>query len=263
MNNQQNQNTKGKNDGIARINLPQRKEFRDVLHSDIKLLSAVSVDISDLFALIFKDFMGCVLTASANSSTGFDLQLHFAVNANKTCKSDWSAFELYDFSNPAQNGISMEAVNQVNKMNNVRNIYHITKEGKEILAKYIPGFKPETANKDKRWDELIHEYDDRDNYGNPYKAVYIEGFDVNLIIREMYGPKINGKPVQYNITPIRTLQGEENNTNNIFPGIRQYVDWIVKVEYINLENIEKVSRETNCMPINNGIPGLVKPSFMK
>lgn len=260
-NNKNNQQKKEDNVFRFEVREDQCQEFRDLFEGDLRLLSYLSGVVSNYFYHIYNDLDGCVITCNPSFASGFEVRLYFSYKKEGYGgKSPFRAFDLVDNSKPEKTKtIDMIRFIHSSRMN--RKLYNMTKEGKEGLAKFIPGFTPETAmSKSTDWSKVVHEQSSVNNLGQVSTCVYVTGLDLNLIIRDIYGKTENGEPVQYDVMPIRPHNGNIDAVTGA-PIDNAASDWLVMIRRINSSDLDKVCKELGMKPIANGIPGLVRPTM--
>lgn len=233
--------------GTFRINVEKGQEFRPIITTDTRKLSTISEYISNLFGTIYKDFVGC--TAMVGQQNKVNISLYFGINENKTGKV--RAFDLNQSKAPDKND-AYQLLRFIQNVNTPKQVFEMTSEGKEGLAKYIPGMNPETAAK-ANWSGFIKEIPTQDQFGKNTTLVSVSGLDIEKILVDVFRKADEGT-YQYELvptTPLATIPqlGIGNKT----------VDWIVEIRRLGLQNLTDACSECgiNLSP-SSGISGLVK-----
>lgn len=242
------------------------QDFRSLVDGDIKLLSNVSRMISNFFVYIYKDFDGAVIRVNNQAPEGFDVELHFSYKNNADSRIGvTSAFELNDQHKIGPNASIMDKIAIFQNTRKPTNVYKLTNDGKEGIAKYIRGFDPKTASDrdmNGEWNKVTMELVSQNSIGQPITTVCIKNISISLILRDIFGKFVDKEEVQYLMLPINPLNPQFQNQQ--IPNIAHdnaYSDWMVLIYRINVANLNKVLSEVGKSPVNNGIAGLVSPTI--
>lgn len=195
--------------------------------------------INKLFNSICQDYDGSIIVM--NQFGNLELVLYFSDKGEPT---DSSKFKnLINTSVVKKTDSALDRLKRVSTRNFSRT-FELTDDTKDLLEEFMnirPNQKVNWANRNN-----VTEVSQQTSYSNAANkiSVKVTGLDLQKILRKIYGSKINGNKVDYQltvVTPIGQMVGS-------------YANYLMTLSRLDCSKLEELCTSAGMMPVHNSIP---------
>lgn len=245
-NNKTNATNQETNDTLS-IVVKEPEKFGNVLETEYITSQKLAEKINGLFAGVFADYHGCVVTPNPNYPSVIDLTLYFRPTEGLDASGKYTAFQ--------KTGVVTRAASIVDRLNSIDSrfrsskSFELTQEAAELLHEFFAGnSRLKMEPKDYEKNKLVTEVTEQQGY-NRFILCAVIGLDINRVVSKLYGQKnAAGDSVEYMVSPVRPL-GNIALTNTT-----QAMNWIISIARVSKPQIDKISSELGLLASGGSIP---------
>ena len=225
--NMRNENIQNQNEPL-RLNI-EPQPFDGVMKSKLTTTIALSKTINQLFRPIFSDYEGCII--APDSYGQLQVALYFKDKGMRG--TDETIKTLIPVTERVKGTTAIDRVMQMNLRNSSKS-YDISKDTKDILSEFIYT----RGNSKVNWNQHILEQTER-QYNGYTIYVKIVGLDLVRIVRKIYGGKLDGSRIDYNISIIKPIGADVNGFNQNF---------LINIQQLDSKEVERLANEIGVVP---------------
>lgn len=214
----------------SKINVEQPYEFDGLLKSKITTTFELSQVINRLFKPIFHDYEGCTILPDQFGI--FQLTLFFKDRGEKD---PGKIKNVQSITQKAEKNDIKLRIQNLNRANSASR-FELTDETKEALEEFIRRPQNQKVNWKQHVIEVTEKASPYTNAFNVYTKVM--NLDLYRILRKIYGGRIDGTYMEYQISMIRpTNQGNATNSN-----------FLINISQLDTKMVEKLYTEMGMVP---------------
>lgn len=236
-----NNNRGGNNNGNAnqkaepiRLNV-EPLEFDGVMKSKLTTTISLSKTINQLFRPVFVDYEGCIIAPDQFGQ--LQVALYFK-DKGQAMRED-SIKTLVPVTERVQGSSAIDRIMKMNLRNSSKS-YDISKETKDILSEFIYT----RGNAKVNWNQHIVEQTER-NYNGYSIYVKMIGLDLVRLVRKIYGAKIDGSRIDYNISIVKPIGMD------VTGGANQ--NYLINIQQLDSKEVERLASEIGVVPVQGNI----------
>lgn len=203
--------------------------FDGVMKSKLTTTIALSKTINQLFRPVFSDYEGCIIAPDAYGQ--LQVALYFKdkgmIGGEDVIKS------LFPVTERIKGTSAIDRVMQMNLRNSSK-AYDLSKETKDILSEFIYT----RGNSKVNWNQHIVEQTER-QYNGQVIYVKVVGLDLVRLVRKIYGGKIDGSRIDYNISIIKPIGADMTGFNQNF---------LINIQQLDSKEVERLANEIGVVP---------------
>lgn len=213
----------------SKITVEEVQPFDGLLKSKITTTFDLSQVVNKLFRPVFSDYEGCTILPDQFGT--FQLTLFFK---DKGAAENGKIKNIQSIIQPTEKSNVMARIHNLNRANSASK-FELTDETKEALDEFIR--HPSNQNID--WKRFTVETTER-TYTGGYN-IYIKVLNVDLykILRKIYGGKIDGNYMEYQISMIRPTMQLSNGTNT---------NYLINISQLDTKMVENLYTEMGMIP---------------
>ncbi|MGL5330976.1 MAG: hypothetical protein ACRDD7_17065 [Peptostreptococcaceae bacterium] len=236
--NQNNQNRGNNNNGGKNQREPLRLNvepvpFDGILKSKLTTTFDVSKLINGMLRPTFVDYEGCIVIPDNYGQ--LQCQLFFKDKGNAT---DDKVKALSPVTERVKGTGMASRINKLN-LRNSNKAYELTQDAKDILGEFI---QIPRGQKNINWNNFVFEQTEQ-NYNGYTIFVKVVNLDINKLVRKIYGGKIEGARIDYNISIIRPIGVTTNTAQN----------FLINIQQLDSREVEKLANAVGIMPVTGSI----------
>lgn len=221
------------------LRVEEPEEFDGLIKSKIITSIELAKKINSLFRPTFSDFEGCTLMP--DQSGMFQVSLYFKDKGNP------GPAQIKNISSIMvnTNGKSdvMARITNMNRINSSKK-YDLTEQTKQALTEFMFNGVINYNKNSVNWGQCVTEASE--NAYNGYSIfVRVANLDIMKIIKKIYGNKINGSNVEYQMSIIRPTNGQINTPN---------ANFLINISQLNTKQVEKLCYEIGMVPVQGNLP---------
>lgn len=236
-----NNNRGGNNNGNAnqkaepmRLNV-EPLEFDGVMKSKLTTTISLSKTINQLFRPVFVDYEGCIIAPDQFGQ----LQVALYFKDKGQPMNTESIKTLVPVTERVQGSSAIDRIMKMNLRNSSKS-YDISKETKDILSEFIYT----RGNAKINWNQHIVEQTER-NYNGYSIYVKMIGLDLVRLVRKIYGGKLDGSRIDYNISIIKPIGMD------VTGGMNQ--NYLINIQQLDSKEVERLASEIGVVPVQGNI----------
>lgn len=218
-----------------RINI-EPLEFDGVMKSKLTTTIALSKTINQLFRPIFTDYEGCIIAPDQFGQ--LQAALYFK-DKGMNGRED-SIKTLIPVTERVQGTSAIDRITRMNLRNSSKS-YDVSKDTKEILSEFIYT----RGNSKVNWNQHIVEQTEQ-AYNGYSIYVKIIGIDIVRLVRKIYGGKINGSRIDYNISVVKPIGMDMTGGAN--------QNYLINIQQLDSREVERLASEIGVVPVQGNIP---------
>lgn len=203
--------------------------FDGVMKSKLTTTIALSKTINQLFRPIFSDYEGCII--APDSYGQLQVSLYFK-DKGITGREDVIK-SLQPVIERVKGTSAIDRIMQMNLRNSSK-AYDLSKETKDILSEFIYT----RGNAKVNWNQHVIEQTER-QYNGQIIYVKVVGLDLVRLVRKIYGGKIDGSRIDYNISIIKPIGTDMSGYNQNF---------LVNIQQLDSKEVERLANEIGIVP---------------
>lgn len=208
-------------------------EFDGLLKSKLTTTLALSRQVNALFRPVFSDFEGSIVTP--NQFGQLDVTLFFKDKGNAM---DGQIKSLVPVTETVTGGGAIDRIMRMNLRNSAKS-YDFSEETKEVLSDFIYT----RGNSNPKWKEHIYEQTEQ-NYNGYTIYVKVLGIDIVRVLKKIYGNKVNGSFIDYNVSIIKPIGVDNSGANQ---------NYLVNIQQLDSKQVEKLANEIGIIPVSGSI----------
>ena len=210
-------------------------EFDGVMKSKLTTTISLSKTINQLFRPVFSDYEGCIIAPDQFGQ--LQVALYFK-DKGHAMNSD-SIKSLVPVTERVQGSSPIDRIMKINLRNSAKS-YDISKDTKDILSEFIYT----RGNAKVNWNQHIIEQTER-NYNGYSIYVKMIGLDLVRIVRKIYGGKLDGSRIDYNISIIKPIGMD------VTGGMNQ--NYLINIQQLDSKEVERLASEIGVVPVQGNI----------
>ena len=218
-----------------RINI-EPLEFDGVMKSKLTTTIALSKTINQLFRPIFTDYEGCIIAPDQFGQ----LQAALYFKDKGMNRREDSIKTLIPVTERVQGTSAIDRITRMNLRNSSKS-YDVSKDTKEILSEFIYT----RGNSKVNWNQHIVEQTEQ-AYNGYSIYVKIIGIDIVRLVRKIYGGKINGSRIDYNISVVKPIGMDMTGGAN--------QNYLINIQQLDSREVERLASEIGVVPVQGNIP---------
>lgn len=207
-----------------------------------KLISTFDLckKINEMFRPVFSDYVGCIIFPNQNGK----LETWLSFEDRPEVEGKLKAIEPL----VKKDINSLSNAERVLNINNMfkNKTYELTEISKEILEEFIT---PQSNSKKIKWDRIYFEQTVQNMYNRGIINVYLTDLDLIKLIKKIYGSKVDGNRVDYQVTMQRPI------SNNVDVNSREF---LIKIDQLNTKQVEGLFEKLGMAPNVNGMVPIVR-----
>lgn len=192
----------------------------------------------NLFKPVFPDYEGCVIVPDQHGQ--LQLTLYFKDKGKLSDPNLVKAVTPIGASQDRTN-TALERISSLN-LRLSANKFELTKDAKEILSEFYWIRNNGKVN----WKQVVSEVKSQD-YNGYSVHLKVTGLDINRILRKIYGSKVDGNRVDYQLSIIRAVSSDMSGTLQ---------NYLISIQQLDIKEVESLAREVGAIPVHGTIPML-------
>jgi hypothetical protein len=224
-----------------RIVVDEPEEFKGILRSDITTTERLSKKVNRLFNAVFNDYIGCSIVP--NQFGTLQLSLFFKDNGLKGDK--YNAFVPVGTAISKNSGI-IQKIDIMSRRQSSRK-YEMTPEARELLSEF---FMIPNNQKEVNWNQVTLEEVEPNNMG---MIIYnkIINMDLNRVVKKIFGGKVEGSRVDYQIIPMKPI-------STGIPGVSNMsLNYMISIQQLDVNLVNELASSQGIIPTVGKIPMIV------
>lgn len=205
--------------------------FDGVMKNKLTTTNVLCKIVNQVFRPVFSDYEGCVIVPDSYGQ--LSVSLYFKDKGNFPASVD-SIKTLFPVTERVKGTSPIDKVLQMNLRNSSR-AYDISEDTKRILSEFIYT----RGNSKVHWNQHVFEQTEQQQFNNQIIYVKVVGLDLVRLIRKIYGGKINGSRIDYNVSIIKPIGASVNG------GIQNY---LVNIQQLDSKEVERLANEIGVVP---------------
>ena len=203
--------------------------FDGVMKSKLTTTIALSKTVNQLFRPIFSDYEGCIIAPDAYGQ--LQVSLYFK-DKGYSGREDVIK-SLIPVTERVKGTSAIDRIMQMNLRNSSK-AYDLSKETKDILSEFFYT----RGNAKVNWNQHVVEQTER-QYNGQLIYVKVVGLDLVRLVRKIYGGKIDGSRIDYNISIIKPIGADMNGFNQNF---------LINIQQLDSKEVERLANEIGVVP---------------
>lgn len=239
--NYNNNNNKGGNQNAQQKREPlslniDPLEFDGVMKSKLTTTISLAKVVNQLFRPVFTDYEGCIIAPDQFGQ--LQAALYFKDKGHVRNQDEIKT--LIPVTERVQGSSAMDRVMRMNLRNSSKS-YDVSNETKEILSEFIYT----RGNAKVNWGQHIVEQTER-GYNGYSIYVKVVGIDIVRLVRKLYGGKIDGARIDYNVSIIKPIGMDMSG------GMNQ--NYLINIQQLDSREVERLASEIGVVPVQGNIP---------
>lgn len=220
-------NNNNANEPLRLVTEPQ--PFDGVMKSKLTTTLALSKIVNQLFRPVFSDYEGCIIAPDAYGQ----LQVALYFKDKGMTGSDDKVKSLIPVIERVKGTSAIDRIMQMNLRNSSK-AYDLSKDTKDILSEFIYT----RGNAKVNWNQHVLEQTER-QYNGQIIYVKVVGLDLVRLVRKIYGGKIDGSRIDYNISIIKPIGADVQGINQNF---------LINIQQLDSKEVERLANEIGIVP---------------
>lgn len=204
--------------------------FDGVMQSKLTTTIGLSKTINQLFRPVFSDYEGCIIAPDAYGQ--LQVALYFK-DKGSFGRNDDMIKTLIPVTERVKGTSAIDRIMQMNLRNSSK-AYDISKDTKDILSEFIYT----RGNSKVNWNQHVVEQTER-QYNGQIIYVKVVGLDLVRLVRKIYGGKIDGSRIDYNISIIKPIGADMSGFNQNF---------LINIQQLDSKEVERLANEIGVVP---------------
>lgn len=229
-NNQRQGNNQGQGKDKFFIKIDEPLKFVSTIGGELTTSIDLCGSINTLFKSIFQDYEGSVMMV--NNFGQPSLTLFFKEKGGG---------DIVPLTSRAGGNSPSERLNRMN-LRNKSKTYDVSDKLKDVIEQ----FSITTGRQKINWDSRVNEIAQQ-SYGMSSILVAVSDIDINKILKTLYGAtdKETGAKYEYQVSIIKPMG---------MGGFNQEVNYVIKVDRLNLKKVDELAGRIGLMPSTGTIP---------
>lgn len=218
-----------------RLNL-EPLEFDGVMKSKLTTTIALAKTVNQIFRPVFTDYEGCIIAPDQFGQ----LQAALYFKDKGHARNEDEVKTLIPVTERVQGTSPIDRITRMNLRNSSKS-YDVSNETKEILSEFIYT----RGNTKVNWGQHIVEQTER-GYNGYSIYVKVIGIDLVRLVRKIYGGKIDGSRIDYNVSIIKPIGMDMTG------GMSQ--NYLINIQQLDSREVERLANEIGVVPVQGNIP---------
>lgn len=210
-------------------------EFDGVMKSKLTTTISLAKTVNQLFRPVFTDYEGCIIAPDQFGQ----LQAALYFKDKGMNGRDNSIKTLVPVTERVQGTSPIDRIARMNLRNSNKS-YDVSEDTKEILSEFIYS-RGDKVN----WSQHIVEQTER-NYNGYSIYVKVIGIDLVRLVRKIYGGKIDGSRIDYNVSIVKPIG------MSMVGGVNQ--NYLINIQQLDSKEVERLASEIGVVPVQGNIP---------
>lgn len=211
-------------------------EFDGVMKSKLTTTISLAKTVNQLFRPVFSDYEGCIIAPDQFGQ----LQAALYFKDKPMVTREDSIKTLVPVTERVQGTSAIDRITRMNLRNSSKS-YDVSKDTKDILSEFIYT----RGNSKVNWNQHIVEQTER-TYNGYSIYVKVIGIDLVRLVRKIYGGKIDGSRIDYNISIVKPIGMDMSG------GMNQ--NYLINIQQLDSKEVERLASEIGVVPVQGNIP---------
>lgn len=203
--------------------------FDGLMKSKLTTTIALSKTINQMLRPVFSDYEGCIIAPDAYGQ----LQVSIYFKDKGFSGNSEAIKSLIPVTERVKGSSPIDRIMQINLRNSSK-AYDLSKDTKDILSEFIYT----RGNAKVNWNQHVVEQTER-TYNGAIIYVKVIGLDLVRILRKIYGSKLDGSRIDYNISVIKPVGVDMNGGNQNF---------LINIQQLDSKEVERLANEIGIVP---------------